>query len=76
MTNDDAAPPRWVSARHQLACALHAPPIASPEWWAGQWRVFGADEQRGFERARGEPARCWACRAIDEDTTLRDGDAR
>ncbi len=56
----------WVSARMQLACAEHAPPIASPEWWAGQWRIFGQQEQLGYAGARGEPPRCDECRAIEE----------
>lgn len=76
MTNDDK-PARllWASARMQLACAEHAPPIASAEWWAGQWTIFGEPEQHGYERARGEPAHCWACRALSDAAAMQ-GDAR
>lgn len=56
----------WVSSRNQLACPEHAPPIATAEWWSGQWRVFSEDEQRGFHGARGEPPACFACRAVTE----------
>ena len=70
MTNDHSTtPPQrvfWMSACHQIACDAHVPPIASAEWWAGQWHVLGVDEQRGYEGVRGEPARCLACRAIED----------
>jgi hypothetical protein len=56
----------WASNRHQLACPEHAPPVGSDEFWAGQWHVFGEDEQIGFSRARGHAPQCTACLALAE----------
>lgn len=56
----------WASSRQQLACATHAPPVASPEWWGGSWRLFSEHEQIGFERAAGHAPECTACLALVE----------
>jgi hypothetical protein len=57
----------WASNRGgQRSCAAHAPPVASPEWWAGMWSLMSEDDQIGFQRANGRPPWCWACRALSE----------